>query len=96
MGAMRSLGGPLGIHVGPLDVLLKSLGDYLGSFGIQKGAITRFEDCFRCSLSNFQKHINFPMNFNDLTYLLAHLDTTWGAFWGDFGTLWTYFGATLG
>ena len=39
------------------------------------------------------------MNFNDFTYLLAHLDTTWGAFgvtlehfggilvtfWGDFG-----------
>ena len=44
----------------------------------------------------FQKTFIFRMNLNDFTYLLAHLDTTWGAFWGDFGRalvqLWGDFG----
>ena len=32
------------------------------------------------------------MNFNDFTYLLAHLDTTWG---GYFGVTLDHFGDTL-
>ena len=55
-----------------------------------------YEGCSGATFSHFQKTLIFLMNFNDFTYLLAHLDTTWGAFWGDFGALWTYFGDILG
>ena len=82
--------------MGPLDVLLKSLGDYLGSSGIQKGAITRSEDCFVCILSDFQKKtLIVQMNCNDFPILWRQLGATLGSLGGYLGQLFARFGVTL-
>ena len=85
-GSLWSILGPLGGHFGSLWDTLGSLWCYFWVY----------EGCFGATFSYFQKIFNFHENFNDFIYLLAQLDATWGAFWGDFGALWRYFGATLG
>ena len=73
--------------------MLDDFGTLWAHFGVTFG-------CMRVALVPlapfFRKQFIFLMNFNEFTYLLAHVDTTWGAFWGDFGALWTYFGDILG
>ena len=90
---MESLGGHIGALWNHLGVTLGHFGTLWADFGVTFG-------CMSVALvplfSHFQEIFIFLINFNDFTYLLAHLDITWGAFWGDFGALWKYFGDILG
>ena len=106
-GHLDALWGHLGVTVEHFGGTWGSPGDTFGSlwsvweslwttFGSLWCYFWMYEGCFGATFSYFQNMLIFPMNFNDFTYLLAHLDTTRGAFWGDFGALWRYFGDILG
>ena len=95
-GSLWSILGPLGGTLGSLGSTLGPLGGHFGTLWAHFGVTFRCMRVVFCHCLDFQKIQIFPMNFNDFTYLLASLDITWVAFWGDFGALWTYFGATLG
>ena len=86
---LRPLGGTLGSLGGHFGALWDTLGSLWCCFWV-------YESCSGATFSNFQNMLIFLTNFNDFIYLLVQLEVTWGAFWGDFGALWRYFGATLG
>ena len=73
-GHLEALWGHFGALWGHLGVTLDHFETLWAHFGVTFG-------CMRVALvplSPFSENIHFPMNFNDFTYLLAHLDTTWG------------------